>query len=95
MSTRALALSSAVSIALVVLVASLSELSLERAALLAPAIVFFVGAVAGLAVVWGKAGADSLRRSRRPRLVVALFAAAIALLALLTWLGVELPREGA
>jgi hypothetical protein len=37
---------------------------------------------------------ESLRKSRRPRLVLALWAAAIGLIVLLTVLGVELPREG-
>lgn len=95
MSARALAISSAASVALVLVAAWLLELSLERAALLAPAIVFVAGGIAGLLVLWTKAGADSLRRSRRPRLVIAIFVAAIALIGILTWLGVELPREGA
>jgi hypothetical protein len=37
---------------------------------------------------------QSLRESRRPRLVLGLWLGGILLLVLLTALGVELPREG-
>ena len=52
-----------------------------------------LGAVAGLVVFWGRIGWDSLRRSRHPRLYVAGGVAFIALLTLLTLLGVDLPHE--
>jgi hypothetical protein len=44
-------------------------------------------------VFWGRVGWDSLRKSRRPRLVVAAAAAFVALLVVLTILGVKLPHE--
>jgi hypothetical protein len=91
-STRLLAASVAVT-ALVVLAVWITDLSFQRAALLAPVLVIGIGAVAGLVVFWGRIGWDSLRRSRHPRLVVAGAAAFLALLVVLTLLGVNLPHE--
>jgi hypothetical protein len=71
----------------------LFEVSLERAAVLAPVIVVAFGAAAGVGVLWAKVGWEALRRRRRPWLVVGLGAATIALIAALSLLGVELPRE--
>jgi hypothetical protein len=51
-------------------------------------------AVVGLMILWGKIAFQSLRESSRPRLVLGLWLAGIALLVLLTILGVNLPREG-
>jgi hypothetical protein len=79
--------------ALVVLAVWLTDLSFQRAALLAPVLVVGVGAVAGLVVFWGRTGWDSLRRSRHPALIAAGAAAFIALLVVLTLLGVNLPHE--
>ena len=67
---------------------------LERAIYLAPVIVVGFTAAAGLVVLWGKVIVQQLRESRRPRLVLSLWVAGIALLVLLSVLGVELPREG-
>jgi hypothetical protein len=54
------------SLALVALASAVLDLSFSRAALLAPVIVFGVGAAVGLFVVWGKAALEPLRaRSRR------------------------------
>jgi hypothetical protein len=91
-STRLFAASVAVT-ALVVVAVWITDLSFQRAALLAPVLVIGVGAVAGLAVFWGKIGWDSLRRSRHPRLYVAGGLVFVALLVLLTFLGVNLPHE--
>ena len=92
MSTRLLGASVAVT-ALVVLAVWLTDLSFQRAALLAPVLVVGVGAVAGLVVFWGRTGWDSLRRSRHPALIAAGAAAFIAVLVVLTLLGVNLPHE--
>lgn len=92
MSNRLLGASAAVT-ALVVLAVWLTDLSFQRAALLAPVLVIGVGAVAGLVVFWGRTGWDSLRRTRHPALIAAGAAAFIALLVVLTLLGVNLPRE--
>jgi hypothetical protein len=61
---------------------------------LAPVIVVAVGAVLGLLILWGKVAVSSLRESKRPKLVLALWAAGLALLVVLTFLGVKLPSEG-
>ena len=66
----------------------------ERAVYLAPVIVVGFAAVAGLLILWGKVALQGLRETKRPRLVLALWAAGIGLLVLLSVLGVELPREG-
>jgi len=91
-STRLIAASAVVTL-LVVLAVWLTELSFERAALLAPVLVIGVGAVAGLIVFWGRIGWDSLKRARHPRLLVAGGVAFIAVLVVLTLLGVKLPHE--
>jgi hypothetical protein len=91
-STRLLAASAGVT-ALVVVAVWVSDLSFQRAALLAPVLVIGLGAVAGLVVFWGRIGWDSLRRSRHPRLIAAGALAFIALLVALTLLGVNLPHE--
>jgi len=70
-----------------------TDLSFERAALLAPVLVIGLAAVAGLLVFWGRVGWDSLRGSRHPRLLVAGGVAFVLLLVALTLLGVKLPRE--
>jgi len=90
--TRLLAAAAAVT-ALVVLAVWLTDLSFQRAVLLAPVLVIGVGAVAGLVVFWGRIGWDSLRRSRHPALIAAGAAAFVALLVVLTLLGVNLPHE--
>ena len=92
MSTRLLGAAAAVT-ALVVLAVWLTDLSFQRAVLLAPVLVIGVGAVAGLVVFWGRIGWDSLRRSRHPALIAAGAAAFVALLVVLTLLGVNLPHE--
>jgi len=84
----------AVVVGLVVLTAWIMAWPPERAVYLAPVIVVGVAAVLGLLVLWGKIALQSLRESRRPRLVLALWLAGIGLIVLLSVLGLELPREG-
>ena len=67
---------------------------LERAVYLAPVIVVGFAAVAGLLILWGKVALQQLRETKRPRLVLALWLLGIGLLVLLSYLGVQLPREG-
>jgi hypothetical protein len=92
-STKAVLASSVVTTALVLLVVWAFELSLDRAAVLAPVIVVAFGAAAGVVVLWAKVGWESLKRRRRPWLVVAIAVGALALIAALSLLGLELPRE--
>ena len=82
-----------VTTALVLLVVWAFELSLERAAVLAPLIVLVFGAAAGVVVLWAKVGWEALQRRQRPWLVVGIVAAVVVLIATLSLLGLELPRE--
>jgi len=65
----------------------------EHLALLAPVIVIAVGALAALVMIWSRVGWESLRRREHPWRVLALSLAVIALIAVLSALGVRLPRE--
>jgi hypothetical protein len=89
---RYLAASAAVT-AVVVVTVWLTNLSFQRAILLAPVLVIGVAALAGLLVFWGRVGFDSLRRSNHPRLLAVAAVAFVALVVVLTILGVKLPRE--
>jgi hypothetical protein len=91
-SARLFAASVAVT-ALVIVAVWVTDLSFQRAVLLAPVLVIGLGALAGLVLFWGRIGWDSLRRSRHPRLWVAGGVAFIALLVVLSLLGVNLPHE--
>ena len=91
---RAAVASGLVTAALVLLAVGVFELSLERAAILAPLLVVVFGAAAGLVVLWTKVGWEALQRRRRPWLVAAVAVAVLALLVGLSLLGVKLPREG-
>ncbi len=71
-------------LALVAFTAWLMAWPLEKAVYLAPVIVVGGAAAVGLVILWGKVAAQSLRESRRPRLVLALWLAGLALLVLLT-----------
>jgi len=66
---------------------------LQKAMALAPVIVLAVGAAAAVLVLWARVLADSLRRSAHPRRVVAIAVGAVVVIAALSVLGVELPRE--
>jgi len=91
---RAAVASGLVTGALVLVAVGVFELSLERAAILAPVLVVVFGAAAGLVVLWTKVGWEALQRRRRPWLVAAVAVAVLALLVGLSLLGVKLPREG-
>ena len=67
---------------------------LEKAVYLAPVIVVGSAAAVGLLILWGKVAIQSLKESKRPKLVLALWLAGLALLVLLSYLGVKLPKEG-
>ncbi len=78
---------------LVLLASWLLRWPLEKAALLAPVIVVFVAVALGVFVFWGRVAWDGFRESRHQRWIVAGALSLIALVAVLTLLGVELPRE--
>jgi hypothetical protein len=77
----------------VLLTVWLTDLSFERAALLAPVLVLGVAAAAGLLVLWGRVGYQHFRESRHPRAIVAAAVGIVAVATLLMLLGVKLPRE--
>jgi hypothetical protein len=91
---RKVGISIAAIVVLVPLTAWVFAWPIERAVYLAPIILVGAAALLGLAILWARVALDSLRESRRPRLVLTLWAAGIGLIVLLTLLGVELPREG-
>jgi hypothetical protein len=68
-------------------------LKTERAFVLAPVLVCAFGAAVGLVVLWTRVIVDSLRQAEHPRRILAIAFGIFALAALLTALGVELPRE--
>ena len=79
---------------LVVLTAWIMAWPVEKAVILAPVIVIGSAAAIGLLILWGKVAAQSLRESRHPKRVLAYWLAGLALLVLLTFLGVKLPKGG-
>ena len=93
MSSKAVLASGLVTAALVLLVVGVFEVSLERAAVLAPVIVLAFGAAAAVVVLWAKVRWEALQRRRRPWLVVGIAAGVVVLIATLSLLGLELPRE--
>ena len=94
MRTLRIGVALAVVFGLVVLTSLIMGWPLERAIYLAPVIVVATAALLGLLILWGKVAAQSLRESKRPRLVLGLWVGGIVMLVLLSVLGVELPREG-
>jgi hypothetical protein len=93
MSSKAVLASGLVTAMLVLLVVGVFEVSLERAAVLAPVIVLAFGAAAAVVVLWAKVGWEALQRRSRPWLVVGIATAVVVLIAALSLLGLELPRE--
>jgi hypothetical protein len=90
---RTAAISGLVVGVLVLGVAWLFDASLTHVALVAPLVVLVAAAIAGLAVFWFRAAADSIRESRHPRLILGAATAVVLIGIVLTVLGVELPRE--
>jgi hypothetical protein len=66
----------------------------ERIVVMAPLIVFAVGIAAGVFILLGRGFAQTVRESGHPRLIVGGLVALVGAIVLLTYLGVELPREG-
>jgi len=84
----------AVVLGLVMLTAWLFSWPFSKAVILAPIIVCAGAALIGLLLLWGKVALTQLRESRHPRRVLAYWLIGLALLVVLTVLGVKLPSEG-
>lgn len=65
----------------------------ERVVILAPALVIGGGLVLGVMILLGRAFMATVRESGHPRVLWGGVAVVVGLVVLLTWLGVELPRE--
>jgi hypothetical protein len=81
-------------VGMVALTAWLMSWSFGKAVTLAPVIVIGGAALVGLFLLWGKIALAQLRETRHPRRVVAYWLIGLALLVVLTVLGVKLPSEG-
>jgi hypothetical protein len=71
----------------------LAATSWERTIVLLPALVLGTGLVCGVLILLGRAFATTVRESGHPRLILGGVAAVLGAVVLLTWLGIELPRE--
>jgi hypothetical protein len=71
----------------------LAVTDVERWIVLLPALVVGAGLVAGVLILLGRAFAVTVRESGHPRLVYLGLLGLAAAIAVLTYLGVQLPRE--
>ena len=71
----------------------LAATSWEHLILWLPAAIVGAGLVAGVFILLGRAFAATVRESGHPRLILGGLAALVGVIVLLTYLGVELPRE--
>ena len=65
----------------------------QRLIALAPAFIIGGGLIVGVLILLGRAFAATVRESNHPRLILGAVAAVFGAVLLLTWLGIELPRE--
>ncbi|HST13745.1 MAG TPA: hypothetical protein VLJ44_02700 [Gaiellaceae bacterium] len=72
----------------------LAATDVERWVVLLPALVVGAGLVAGVLILLGRAFAVTVRESGHPRLIYVGLLGLAAAIVLLTYLGIELPREG-
>jgi hypothetical protein len=66
----------------------------QRYVVLLPVFVVGAGLVIAVLILLGRALASSVRESGHQRLVIGALVALAGLVAILTYLGIELPREG-
>jgi hypothetical protein len=66
----------------------------QRYIVLAPALVIGAGLVAAVLILLGRAFVESVRGSGHVRLIAAGLVGLAVLIGILTYLGIELPREG-
>ncbi|MFL5954011.1 MAG: hypothetical protein ACJ76I_07870 [Gaiellaceae bacterium] len=71
----------------------LAATSWEHLVIWLPAAIVGAGLVAGVFILLGRAFAATVRESGHPRLILGGLAALVCAVVLLTYLGVELPRE--
>jgi FtsH-binding integral membrane protein len=72
----------------------LAATDVERWIVLLPALVVGTGLVAGVLILLGRAYAVTVRESGHPRLIYVGLLGLAAAIVILTYLGIELPREG-
>ena len=66
----------------------------QRFIILLPAFVIGIGLIAALLIVLGRAFVESVRESGHARLILVGLGILAVFIAIMTYLGVELPREG-
>jgi hypothetical protein len=66
----------------------------QRYIILLPAFVIGAGLIAALLIVLGRAFVESVRESGHTRLIMVGLVGLAVFIAIMTYLGVELPREG-
>jgi hypothetical protein len=71
----------------------LAATNVERWVVLLPALVVGAGLVLGVLILLGRAFAATVRESGHPRLILAGVLGIVGAVVVLTYLGVELPRE--
>ena len=67
--------------------------SWERLVILLPALVVGMGLLGAVLILLGRAFAASVRESGHPKWIYGGLVALVGVVAVLTWLGVSLPRE--
>lgn len=71
----------------------LATSSLERAIVWLPAMVVGLGLLGAVGILLGRAFVATVRESPHPRWILGGLVALVGAVMLLTWLGIELPRE--
>ncbi|MFL5932555.1 MAG: hypothetical protein ACJ755_01670 [Gaiellaceae bacterium] len=67
--------------------------NVSRYIVLLPALLVGLGLVGGILILLGRAFAETVREARHPRWIIGGLLALAGVIGLLTYLGVELPRE--